>query len=556
MGSTIDGVQTCINKLEDATKKIINAYCIDYSTNLKNNHTYSITNMKNSNNLTENNANLIRNIVLNAYPFITLEQLKNQSKITTLTEEEAIAGTQAAIWHYSNQKEFNLSNNIKELYNYYLSLGISNIPSTSVSKLDLITNTYLEEGIRKTLITINNTNIYNLEYKLDQTIKEKYNIKVETNTNNLLLTNIPENIEIPINITAKQDLAKDVYFFMPKNGYKSSQSLVGVTTGPINISTNTTIKTPSKNHQIIINKKNSITNQSIENVKFKISNTSDFTKYVYETTTNNNGIATLKNLPNGIWYIKEITQAPGYLPNDQITKIELQNQDITIDMYNTPYGKIKITKENNLKEKLSNVIFNLYKEEVTSNNLIKQNIITNNQGEALIEELEAGTYYLIETKTNQEYKLNKEPIEIQVDYGKTTNVKVINYPQDLGTLIIKKIDSETNKYVSGAIIGIYQDNTCHNLYKKIKTTNQEQIINNIPTGTYCIKEISSPTGYLLNLDTYFLEISKDKTTTLDIYNTKVYNTGLKSYSLFTTGIIAFLITTISFLGYNRWQKRK
>lgn len=542
-GNDIGKVSTALIKLEDEEGNILNTYCIDYNTGTSSNHTYSLVNVGDASYIEDGNADIITNIVKNAYPFSTLEKVKEISGINTLTEKEAITAAQASIWHYANQKEFELEGNIKLLYDYYLSLeGVND--ATDISNIDIKETIYYEEGIRNILIEINAANVYDLEYLFSKDIEQEYGVIVEKKEKSILIKNVPNDMEFEIKVSAKQDINSNVYFFYPEGSYSAAQSLVGMSSGTINISNSKNIKVEDKYNSVIINKKDSVTKKALSKVKFQISNTSDFSEYFFEQETNEEGKIIFDKIPNGTWYIKEVSTPLGYIKNDKIIKIEIKDKNIEIDIFNDPYSKIKIIKENEFGERLDGALFELYK----NDKLIRNDIVTNELGEAIIENLDRGEYTLIEVKTKEGHILNKNKIVVKTEYGNTSEIKVINETIGVGNLIIKKIDID-NKILEGAKIGIYKDEDCKELYMEIETTKEEYKINGIPSGKYYIKEIKAPEGYILNLDKFEVEVLKNETAYSEIPNTKIYKTGLNHNNIFIFGITSLILFLSLYMGY-------
>lgn len=120
--------------------------------------------------------------------------------------------------------------------------------------------------------------------------------------------------------------------------------------------------------------------------------------------------------------------------------------------------------------------------------------------------LKAGTYKLTETIAPKGYILSKETIEFKVDedgvlYQKNTNgefakvdsIKMINEVRP--TINISKLDSKTNKYVSGATLNI--KNNKGEVVASYVTGNESKYVS-LEEGEYVLVETAAPSGYKLN----------------------------------------------------------
>ena len=83
-----------------------------------------------------------------------------------------------------------------------------------------------------------------------------------------------------------------------------------------------------------------------------------------------------------------------------------------------------------------------------------------------------------------------------------------------GKIELKKLDEEGN-LIDGAIFEI---NGPDNFSKEVTVTNGKIILENLKRGTYTIKEKTAPNGYLLNTNTYTVEVVPNQTTTQAIVN--------------------------------------
>lgn len=94
-------------------------YCCDVTTSLKYGAHYKRVNLEDSNYYGVTAAQHIRAILQNAYPFITMDEMKSNLKadgldaefVEQLTRSDIIAAVQMAIWAYANAAEEDIANN-------------------------------------------------------------------------------------------------------------------------------------------------------------------------------------------------------------------------------------------------------------------------------------------------------------------------------------------------------------------------------------------------------------------------------------------------------------
>lgn len=118
--------------------------------------------------------------------------------------------------------------------------------------------------------------------------------------------------------------------------------------------------------------------------------------------------------------------------------------------------------------------------------------------------VDPGVYTLTETIAPKGYKLSTTTITFKVDedlnlyelvdgkYTKVDHIKMINELIDKSAIKINKLDSKTNKYVSGAILMI--KNNKGETVATITTTDSASYIN-LDEGEYVLSEEAAPSGY-------------------------------------------------------------
>lgn len=116
-------------------------------------------------------------------------------------------------------------------------------------------------------------------------------------------------------------------------------------------------------------------------------------------------------------------------------------------------AQIKILKQEKDTEKpLEGVEFQLLNSE---KEVILQNLITDKNGEIILENVVPGTYYLGETKTLTGYVLYDEDIEIEVQLDEQVNVivnnakeKIIEISKDVTNIIVEKIEENIQENIT------------------------------------------------------------------------------------------------------------
>lgn len=157
-------------------------------------------------------------------------------------------------------------------------------------------------------------------------------------------------------------------------------------------------------------------------------------------------------------------------------------------------GKILINKvDSNTKESIEGAEFELY----NSKDELLGTYLTNKNGEVEIPNLYQGKYYLKETKTNENYILDKNTkFGVDVVYNKTSTIDIEN-KHKTGNLIINKVDKDNNNITLGNVgFELYSEDS--KLVGTYYTDENGKIeIKDLRTGNYRIKEINTNEWYNL-----------------------------------------------------------
>jgi len=239
---------------------------------------------------------------------------------------------------------------------------------------------------------------------------------------------------------------------------------------------------------------------------------------VSEKTTDTNGMATWEDLRYGNYVAREISAPQGYYLNTQKLEFELSDEtiqnsntlDLTFENEKIPLGTLVINKIDSYSaEPLANVEFEIYK--VSDLETLIKKVKTDINGKAEIQNLEIGDYVIREVNTPAGYHILKVDQAITIEDGKSASIVIKNDP--LRSLVVKKVDrSNPTILLPGAVFTLKNENGVQ--IGSNVTTGQDgkAVFNLLEFGKYTLKEITAPSGYLLN-DTE-IEIVLDKDTEL------------------------------------------
>lgn len=262
-------------------------------------------------------------------------------------------------------------------------------------------------------------------------------------------------------------------------------------------------------------------------------------KYIYDEKGNttiletwNSGEIVVENVPEGIYYFKELKPAPGYKEEGNKGKVSKDlkpGESDTVENKSTPILK-KIDKVNG--KTLDGAVFELYKKDGKKINVKKTNagyevdpngkdeLITKNNGLLNITNLADGEYTIKEVKALKGYK----QADIKIDFavknfnavdkdGKVKILVVENTPESetppktpTGGFNFVKIDStKKENRLAGAkfILMKKEGNGYKNVVKdgkEVKLTspeNGEFSITGLEYGEYALKEIEAPKNYTI-----------------------------------------------------------
>ncbi|MGO5029022.1 MSCRAMM family protein [Candidatus Agathobaculum pullicola] len=237
--------------------------------------------------------------------------------------------------------------------------------------------------------------------------------------------------------------------------------------------------------------------------------------------TDVNGYAKVYNLPKGFYQVVEVEPSQGYLKDEVEHEVYIDpSADPTqiireVNVPNTKKLSIRIIKQ----DKDTKVPLQGWKFDVYYNDAKLTSVTTDENGEAMVENLQPGTYRVVEVDGDKKH--------YNLDAPEQT-VELIKDQAEIPTLIfqntikkhfgIYKIDEETHKPIQGVTFEIWKDGKLLGNY----TTDENGRIwlPYAEPGTYQAKEVVTDPRYVLNEKTFTIENNSEYPTFFTIPNTR------------------------------------
>lgn len=378
------------------------------------------------------NDNVLNNVILNCYPYKTIEELGLK------TQSQARFASQFAVWAYVyglelqyieplNDSYVCVVNAIKKIYND----GLSQNNNNNIELNDEVSEQFVKdiENNKYYIKTLNLTRANNI-LEMNVFCSDK-NVKILNNNGKYDIcipvekVNDKYSVNLEISIKAKENAA--LFGVSTLDGY---QNIALTLKNEFATSVNKSIDFNNTQSQVTIIKKDKDTNEALKGVAFSISlDAKNYEDYF----TDEEGKITYKLYNNSKQkiYIKEKNNLENYKENNKIYEIEISPNDYKeIEIFNEKKkGKIKVvkkTKEYNEITKidenmpLSDVSFYIYDQNMN----IVDNLETDEKGIACTKDIPLGKYYIKEYKTKDGYKLLDELIEVNI--GKDNEIVLVD----------------------------------------------------------------------------------------------------------------------------------
>ena len=248
----------------------------------------------------------------------------------------------------------------------------------------------------------------------------------------------------------------------------------------------------------IITKKN-LGGELLPNCEFEILDENE--RQITTGITDENGIATF-SLGYGKYFYHEIAAPDEYIIDDTLYPFEISEEGVTVYAEMTNYlkeGSIKVTKTTTGNLNIKDIRF-VVKGISDTNSDIERELFTDENGEALFENLPIGKYTVTEDGSTvpAAYLVANEQT-VTVEYNTTAEVKVTN-EEKTGSIKVQK-RTEGQKNVEGITFYLKGTSDSGREINIPATTDKDGIavFENVPVGTYMVieDEETVPYGYLV-----------------------------------------------------------
>lgn len=278
----------------------------------------------------------------------------------------------------------------------------------------------------------------------------------------------------------------------------SEPQTVKIATDTADFGSEVSVKNSPWTAPFIITKKN-LGGELLPNCEFEILDENE--RQITTGITDENGIATF-SLGYGKYFYHEIAAPEEYIIDDTLYPFEITEEGVSVYAKMTNYlkeGSIKVTKSTTGNLNIKDIRF-VVKGISDTNSDIERELFTDENGEALFENLPIGKYTVTEDgSTVPAAYLVSDDQEVTVEYNETAEVKVTN-EEKTGSIKVQK-RTEGQKNVEGITFYLKGTSDSGREINIPATTDKDgvAVFENVPIGTYSIieDEETVPYGYLV-----------------------------------------------------------
>ena len=280
-----------------------------------------------------------------------------------------------------------------------------------------------------------------------------------------------------------------------------------------------------------IEKIDGVSGESLAGAQIEVKSLADGTTYSGITQTG--GSLNLTELKPGVYEIKEISAPKGYKLDDKTytTKVNAgEVTTITLKNYANPGLRIIKYDEKTL-ERLPDTTFEVYK-----NAQLIGTFTTDELGEITLSDLAEGTYMVKEISTDDSHLVNSSPQEIEIKAGEEKIYELVFFNAQKPGINLVKVDRDTMQPLANAKFKI---SLVGGSFTKEYVTNEngEIDLKNLEPGAYEVKEISAPSGYLIDESTRIIQINANENAQFVFTNTAKPTLTVKKVDAITDDVL-------------------
>lgn len=220
------------------------------------------------------------------------------------------------------------------------------------------------------------------------------------------------------------------------------------------------------------------------------------------TVTTENGVATLKNVPVGTYKITEVTAPEGYALGDCPQTVYLgKDKNVQVVMKNLKKPVLTIEKiDGQTGDPVPGTKFEIKKSDGT----LIGTVTTGADGKVTVGMkggelgyLDPDVYTVTEVFVPEPYVLTGEHQDIRLNAGDSKSLLFANL--EMPSITVEKYDEETGEKLPGAQFAIYeQADTARPVVEGMTDENGKFSSGYIKPGTYVVKELNPPPGYMFS----------------------------------------------------------